>query len=144
VGQSVAALKQMRIVHVVFLLAVLLFVLQAELLAGEGQNSSPAIPIAIALIGIIDVYVAYFIRRTRLYPALGKLRRDPNDSDGLKQWRSSTLVSLVLALTIGLYGFALRFFGVAKYVSWLFYLASLILMLLWRPQLDLSGEGLNT
>jgi hypothetical protein len=144
VGPGAAALRQMRIVHGVFMLVVLLFALEAELFAGIGQNYSPAFPIAIAVLGILDVNVAYFIRRKRLYPALGKLRQDPNDSDGLKQWRSSTMVSLVLVLTIGLYGLVLRFFGAARLVSWPFYLVALILMLVWRPQLELRGEASDT
>jgi len=134
----------MRIVHAVFMFVVLLIALEAELFSGIGQNYWPAFPIAIAVLGILDVNVAYFIRRVKLYPALEKLRKDPNDSDGLKQWRSSTMVSLVLALTIGLYGLVLRFFGAARLVSWPFYLGALILMLMWRPQLDLGGEGSNT
>jgi hypothetical protein len=51
------------------------------------------------------------------------------------------LVSLVFAMTICLYGLVLRFLGAARLVSWSFYLAALILMLVWRPQLDLRGEA---
>ena len=130
--------------HAVFLLAVLLFVLQAELLAGNGKINSPAFSTAIAVVAILDTFFGYAFRRLRLNPALGKLRLDPNDSDALKQWRSSTMVILVLALTVGLYGFVLRFLGADRLVSWPFYLAALILMLLWRPQLDLGNEAANT
>ena len=55
-GQGAAALRQMRIVHAVFLLAVLLFVLEAELLAGNAKIHSPAFSIAIAVVAILDAH----------------------------------------------------------------------------------------
>lgn len=143
-GQAAAALRQMRIVHAVFVVAVLLFVLEAELLAGNGKINSPTLLVAIAVVAILDVQIAYAFRRITLYPALRKLRLDPNNSDALKRWRSSTMVSLVLALTVGLYGLVLRFLGAARLVSWPFYLAALILILVWSPQLDLGAEAANT
>jgi hypothetical protein len=139
-----AALRQMRMVHAVFVTAVLLFVLEAELLARNEMINSPTVPIAIAVVAVLDVNIGYAFRRIKLNPALRKLRVEPNDSDALKQWRSSTMVSLVLALTVGFYGLVLRFLGAVRLVSWPFYLVALILFLVWRPQLDHGGEAANT
>jgi hypothetical protein len=68
------------------------------------------------------------------FTRLGKI------ASGFKRhWRFSTLLSLVLAESIALYGFVLRFMGASRRVSWPFFVCALILMVVWRPQLELSA-----
>jgi hypothetical protein len=65
-----------------------------------------------------------------------KLRRDPHDPNGLGQWRALTILSMVLAMSIGVYGLILRMRGDARTVAWPFFFASVALLFLWRPRLD--------
>jgi hypothetical protein len=125
--------------HAVFLLSLLLFAYQAEQLEGAGTGNSTILPGALVLAAVFDGLIALYFRRKRLSPALEKLRRDSNDTGALTEWRFSTLLSLVLAESIALYGFVLRFMGASRRVSWPFFVCALILMVVWRPQLELSA-----
>ena len=69
-----------------------------------------------------------------------ELRRDPQGAKGLAQWRIITIVSMILAMSIGALGFTLRMMGYARTVEWPFFFVSVVLLLLWRPHLD-DGTG---
>lgn len=143
-GQGAATLKQMRIIHGVLLLFLFLVAYQAEQLAGTGTGYSKTFPGTLALVAVFDGLIALYFRRKRLSPALEKLRRDSNDTGALKEWRFSTLLSLVLAESIALYGFVLQFMGASRRVSWPFFISALILMMVWRPQFELSANVSST
>ena len=84
------------------------------------------------------------VRKRFLHLANEELRRDPNDARALSQWRKITMMSMVLAMSIGLYGFTLRTMGDSQLVEWLFFFASVVLLFLWRPRLGdatSSSEG---
>jgi hypothetical protein len=135
-----ASLRQMRIVHAVLLLSVLLSAYTSEQLAGNGSGFSTQFLEAIGVVCIFDVLIAYYFRRSRVFSALERLRRDPNDASALKQWRGMTIIVLVLIESVALYGLVLRVLGASRRIAWPFFLLAVILMLMWRPQLDLSGE----
>jgi hypothetical protein len=65
-----------------------------------------------------------------------ELRRDPQNEKGPSRWRLATVLSMVLAMSIGVYGFMLRMMGYGRTVEWPFFLVSVALLLLWRPHLD--------
>jgi hypothetical protein len=130
----------MRILHAVFLLAVLLLAIQAEHLAGTGTGYSTTLLGALVFVAGFDALLALYFRRKRLFPSLEKLRRDSNDAGALKEWRIMTLLSLCLTFSIALYGFVLRILGAGRPVSWPFFLLALVLMVVWRPQLELGAD----
>jgi hypothetical protein len=141
VEKAAASLKQMRTMHIVFIVALALYAYTSELVAGRnGSQISTAFLYGMTIFAGFDALIAMYFRRAKLMPALETLRRDPNDAEALRQWRFATLVSMLLALSIGLYGFAVRFMGAPKPVSWLFYVAALILLLAWRPKLEVPVE----
>jgi hypothetical protein len=139
-SEGAASLHQMRIVHTVFVVAVLVQIYTSEWLAGNGTGYSMTFLAGIIIVAGFDVLMAYYFRRKKLFPALEKLRRDPNDIQALKQWWGATILVLVLTMSVALYGLALRVLGASRRVAWPFFLLALILMFLWRPQLDLSGS----
>lgn len=139
-SNGATALRQMRIIHAIFLAATLLQIYNSEWLAGSGTGFSTPFLIGIVFVASFDVLVAYYFRRKTMVPALEKLRRDPNDIGALKQWRKATIVVLVLTMSIALYGLVLRVLGASRHAAWPFFVLALILMLAWRPQLDLSGD----
>lgn len=90
------------------------------------------------------VITGLFLRRRILHLANERLRRDPHDPEALSQWRRVTIMSLVLAMSIALYGFALRMSGKARIVESAFFLASVGLLFLWRPHLaDVPSSSSN-
>jgi hypothetical protein len=143
-GQGADALRQTRILHSVFLLTVLLLAYAAEQMARTITGYSETYLGLIICLAILNGLQADYFRRKRLFPALEKLRRDPNDSSALQQWRRSITVNLALTEEIALYGFMLRFMGASRRVSWPFFVSALILMMLWRPQLELSANVSST
>jgi hypothetical protein len=144
VAQGEAALRRMRILHAVFFLSVVLLAQGAEQMAGTATGYSTIFLGMMIYLAIFDGLIAYYFRRKRLHPALDKLRRDPNDAGALKEWRIMTLLSLSLTFSIALYGFVLRFFGAGRPVSWPFFLLALLLMVVWRPQLELGADVSGT
>jgi hypothetical protein len=143
VEQGVASLRQMRFIHAVFSLTVFWIGYQAERMAGTGTGYSSVFLGAIISGAVFDALLAFYFRRKRLLPALEKLRRYANDTGALKEWRFSTILSLTLTESIALYGLVMRVLGASRRVSWPFFGVALILMLIWRPQLDLGSEASN-
>jgi hypothetical protein len=99
---------------------------------------------SLSALALGTVVTSLILRGRLLFLANEKLRRDPQDANGLDQWRRVTILSMVLAMSIGIYGFMLRMSGTARTVAWPFFLASVALLLLWRPHLDVgTSSGAN-
>jgi hypothetical protein len=86
---------------------------------------------AVGTVGVI-----LFLRRRFLSEANDQLRRDATDAKALGEWRKFTILSLVLAMAIGLYGFALRMTGYRRTVEWSFFACAVVLLFFWRPRLS--------
>lgn len=138
---AAASLRQMRIIHLVFIIASILYAYSAEFVVKKGEAGVQAAMIeGIVCAAGFDVLIAYYFRRTKLYPALEKLHLAPSDPEALKNWRFSTLLTMALVLPIAIYGFVLRFLGAPRNVAVSFYSAALILLVVWRPKLELRPE----
>jgi F0F1-type ATP synthase membrane subunit c/vacuolar-type H+-ATPase subunit K len=81
------------------------------------------------------VVVAIIVRIKMVRLAAETLQTQPNDSAALVRWRTGIIASFVLAETIMLFGFALRFFGGTLLQVTPFYAVAIALMLLWWPRL---------
>lgn len=135
------SLKQMRMIHAVLISALGLYAYLGERMAGKNTGGfSAPILYCFILVNCLDLLLAYYFRRTKLFPALEELRRDPKSLGALKSWRFSTILTMVLLLSIGLYGFALRFMGAPQRIVWPFYLVALSFFLIWRPNLEITAE----
>ena len=131
----------MRVIHVVFLVALVLYLYVTErFVSGNGSQVSPQFLYAMTAMAGFDLMIAVYFRRAKLRPALEKLQRDVNDAEALKQWRSATIICMVLTLSVALYGLALRFIGASRQTSWAFYFAAFVVLILWRPKLELPAE----
>jgi hypothetical protein len=144
VRQGAATLKEMRRLHTLFLPIVFLEAYCAEQIARATTVHSKTFLGVMIFLAFYTGLQGFYFRRKRLLPALEKLHRDPNDARALNQWRGSIVINLCLASAIAVYGIVLRFMGAGRRVSWPFFVSALILMLVWRPQLDLRGEASNT
>jgi hypothetical protein len=131
-----SALQTTLSVQNVLLAAIALFVLQAEKIVGQIDRVPFLSVWTVSALAIGTVCTTLLVRRTLLYEANEELRRDPHDRNGLSQWRRATILSMIMAMSIGLYGFMLRIMGNARAVAWPFYIVSVALPILWRPHLD--------
>lgn len=77
-----------------------------------------------------------FLRSQILPRVTEKLRSDPQNVSALSKWKNITIVSMVVAMTVGLLGFILRITGASRAVEWWFFSVSVALLLLWRPDLN--------
>jgi hypothetical protein len=78
--------------------------------------------------------IALFFRRKRIGPAIDRLRDQPDDRGAMQSLTAASILSVVLAESIVLLGYALRFLGATRWQSVPFYLAGIFLMLLWWPK----------
>lgn len=130
------SVRSMRIIHGVMFAAIVSYVFIAERLPATASNLTPSIAESFAILAFIMVVIAVGFRRKMLSPAIESLGRDPGDEAALGRWRMANLLSMVLTMSVALYGFALRALGGSRRVVWPFFIISLILMLMWRPRLD--------
>ena len=136
-----AAVRSMRIMHIVMLGAIVSYVFVAERLPRPTSDAPALIVQSFSFLAILMVVIAFSFRRKLLPSAIEKLRRDPGDGTALGRWRMANILSMVLTMSVALYGFALRTMGGNRRVVWPFLVASVILMLLWRPRLDDGTSG---
>jgi hypothetical protein len=131
-----SALLTTRAVQTALLAAIALYALTAERLTGNINREPFLFAWSVSAYALGTVITSLFLRRRFLFSANEELRRDPHNEKGLSRWRMATISSMVLAMSIGLYGFMLRVMGYARTVEWPFFFVSVALLLLWRPHLD--------
>jgi hypothetical protein len=118
------------------LVAIALSASTAERITGYGEPMPPLSPWSLAAMALGTVFGGLILRRRLLFLANRKLLRDPQDANGLIEWRRATIQSMVLAMSIGVYGLFVRMMGHARIIEWLFFFASVALVFLWGPHLD--------
>ncbi|MBZ5659151.1 MAG: hypothetical protein LAO08_01985 [Acidobacteriia bacterium] len=134
------ALRQLQTIHVIFVVVIFMQGYVSEVPARTGTGVTESFIFTIAVVAWIELMIAHYHRIKRTIPAMEKLRRDSNDADALKQWRAGIILAMVLTLSVALYGVVLRSLGAGRRIAWPFFLAALIFLVIWRPQLDLGGE----
>lgn len=132
------ALRNVRILHAIFLLTMFLYIVVLRLIKTPEQTVPPGIVLAFAVVAFSDVGIAMFIRSRKVRASEEKLRTQPNDAGALNQWQVGMIVSFVLAETIGLLGFVLKFIGADWRIAGAFFAFAILLLLAWMPRLDVS------
>jgi hypothetical protein len=120
--------------HRFMLVAVVLYIFLAEKLAKPSGGLQTSIALSFGIVAIVDVMIAFGFRVKRLNPAIESLRQNPQDAQALFRWLKTHIVIMVLLVSLGLYGLALRFLGASFLVALPFYLVSVSLLLLWAPR----------
>ena len=125
--------RSMRIVHAVLLSSMILYILMAEKLSHQEPHDIHMIWIGFQVSGLMILAIALFFRIKMLQPAAVTLQEKPADQTALARWRAGNILSFVLAETVVLFGFALRFIGGTTWQSLPFYIVGIALMLVWWP-----------
>jgi hypothetical protein len=129
------SLRLLRTVRIALLVAIILYISMAEVFLRP-----PAHPLdhtfygGIAIVAALCSAIAWLARKRMLPPALGTLRTAPNDAPSCARWRTWTIVSDALALSVVLFGFTLRFMGATTAQAAPFYVVGFVLMILWWPR----------
>jgi hypothetical protein len=139
-GLAAALLRKQRITHAVLIFTILFFAGRSELTGFPPSTGSTALVSWYASFAIIFGLVAYQLRRKKLAPALEKLRHNSKDAVALKSWGLTTSLTLVLVEIIGFLGALVRVAGASRGVSCTFYLVSSVLVVIWRPRMDLNAR----
>jgi len=115
--------------QLVFLVLVVLFAAMGEFVNPAGRKIDTVMLAAIAVTAAIDLAIAFFLRRKFSADAREVLRTDPENVSALQRWYLGQLTAMVLFVSVGLFGLALRFMGASLVQASPFYLASLVLLL---------------
>ena len=124
----------MRIIYSVLLSAAIFYLLAAEGLFHHEAHDIHVMWLAFLVNGLIIVAIALFFRSKVLQPAAETLQAKSDDQSALARWRIGNLLSCLLAESVVLLGFALRFMGGTTMQSVPFYLVGIGLMLVWWPR----------
>ena len=131
-----SALLTSRAARSILVASIALYAVTAEKIVGSA-NTVVAFPAwSLGLVALGTVTTTVMMRRRFLRAADEELRSDPHNPSAVGQWRKITIMSMVLAMSIGLYGFMLRVRGDSQILEWLFLASSIGLLFLWSPRLD--------
>jgi hypothetical protein len=127
-----AAMRSMRLLHVILCIAIVMYVYVAQSILRPTSVAPPLFIETFSVLCIVTVVIGLGIRRRLLPRAIEGMRG--GDSTALGRWRQANVLSMVLAVSVSLYGVAFRAIGGSPQATWPFFIAAAILMWLWRPQ----------
>jgi len=136
-----SVVRQIRMLHAVLLLSLMLYVFVGEKLAPTEARGPEHLDRAFIPLLILTPGVAAVIRQRMVSPAEEALRLRPDDLPALGRWRAGNLISYVLCEAVALYGFVLRMLGHTLWQAGPFYAVAMLLMMVWRPRLQVSGPS---
>jgi len=129
-----ASLKQLRILQIAMLAAIVLYVVIGEVVPHSVHPMNPVLFHALALLAASTVFVLFFLRRMTVRRAEPALAGPSIDNAVLSRWRAGVILTLALSEAIALYGFVLRMIGFSLSEVAPFYVAGFTLMLFLGPR----------
>jgi hypothetical protein len=134
-----SALRSMRMIHGIYLLAAVFYAVVAAEARPPIRDLSLVIPIAFGICALSDVAIAVFFRASWMAASERVLQERPGDAKALDRWQKGVLISLTLAESLGLFGLVLKFLGATWTVAGLFIAAAIGLLVAWRPALSAAS-----
>lgn len=122
-----------RTLHLVLFLSIFLYVIAGEMQHPALESIPPLMQYGLFVVAGSVTIVAVVFRQMTAGSAEEVLRRTPDDAVALARWRVGQLVSYVLAESVALFGFALRFLGAPFGRVLPYYAAASVLFLVFRP-----------
>lgn len=128
------SIRFMRTFFFTILVAAAMQISLAEKLSHQEPRDVHVIWVGFLVNGLLIAGIALFFRMRMVTAAIEALRTKPEDQSAIGRWRAGNILSCVLAESIVLFGFALRFIGGTSVQSLPFYLAGMAMMILWFPR----------
>jgi hypothetical protein len=132
-------IKELRVIQLMLLITIILFGVFVKSL--QPTNAIKAsLNAGLVLIGVVDGALALGLRAKYFGPAESAVLENSADMKAILRWRKMTIACLVLAYSLGIYGFALAMYGAQRAEFLAFFGVSIVLLLLWTPRLALPTE----
>jgi hypothetical protein len=139
------SLQSARIIHVALLFAALAYVVVAVYVASPAKGAVPMVVVGGLGFGALSLLaVAVFFRVKFVQTGAAMLRINGEDATGARLWRTGTIVSLVFAESIVMFGLVVRLIGASWNASGVFYVVGILMMLAWWPRLELTDGSDRT
>jgi hypothetical protein len=129
------AMRELRILHSVFLVTVILLVTAGEILPFESQNELPsAVAMVMAMACAGQVSLGWKLRKKHLDEAREKLQRQPDDPEGVAAWRVGHILGFAFAEAAAILGLLFRLLSGSLVYATPFYVIGTALLLAWTPR----------
>ena len=127
-------LRVLRLLWGVLLFSILLFPVIGEAVGTREPKDVRLIQLGLACLSLVLIVVASLVRLKMVQPATEILSSRSDDAAALKRWQTGSILSYVMFESVVLYGFVFRMMGASLYQAAPFYLAGVLLMILWWPR----------
>jgi hypothetical protein len=134
-------LRSVRIIHAVFLLTAILYVvIPLKLIRVDSQAPPTVFLAAFGFTAATVLGFAAFFRLRLVQAASEALKDNAEDTAALQKWVRGTIISFVCCESVVLFGLSLRITGVPWNICGIFYAVGILFLLAWTPKLDLPPE----
>jgi hypothetical protein len=135
------ALRNVRMLHAGFFLACIAYILvPLVMIKTPTKEVNPIIAGMIFFFAVSDLGIATFFRARLVSPVAKTLAQNPEDTKAAAKWSRGVSLSLVFCMATVLFGVALQILGATWNVYGLFFVTGILLLLAWRPKLDLPSS----
>jgi len=125
------------IIYATFVITFFLFMFVIQMAKPEEKPVAPVIIGAFAFAALAYVPIGARLRKKFLDGADESLRKNSQDTQGLRLWRTGNIFSFTIAESAMLFGVALKFLGARWTVCGVFFAFGLVLLVVWMPKLEI-------
>jgi len=128
-------------IHITFCVTWVLFIVVVNLSQFPSPQfpPPPIAPYILAFVSILGIAAGVVIRMKLLAPAAESLRTNDSDPVTWQRWFNGNVFSFAGAEMVSLCGIMARFLGFPWSIAGVFFAIGLVVLLLWRPKLDLPA-----
>jgi F0F1-type ATP synthase membrane subunit c/vacuolar-type H+-ATPase subunit K len=135
-------LRKVRLIQVALIAAIAIFGWVAEFDRRPGGNDWTFRHWLVTGLALWGASAGFRLRHRLIILSEGLLAQDPSNPKGLKKWEAGNVISLGVAESVAMWGLIVRMvLGGALWQASLFYLASLLLLLLWTPRMPTTARS---
>jgi hypothetical protein len=128
-----ASVRSIQIIHRVLFAVIVMYIFLTEWLFKKEADVSAASVITFYVMAATMVAVFYVIRAKLLRSAGAAIERNHDDAEALGRWRAANILGMVGAVSVSMFGLALRAIGGTRLMVWPFLLAALVLIFILKP-----------
>lgn len=129
-----AALRQMRILHIAFLVSTVLYVVIGEQIPSRGETIRQDFYWSLAMLAFLCAASALVIRSKIAGAVESELRLQPSQAALLTRWRMGQILGIVLAEAAVLFGLVIRILGGTFAQTVVLYAIGIAALLLMVPR----------
>ena len=129
-------MRELRILHGVFLVSMIAIVAVGELVPIEAAfgNEANLVAAVLAFMALADLTVGFFMRSSMLESAREAYRKNPKDDSWVRGWRGGNFIAFVFAETVVLFGMVVRITSGSREFALPFYIVGVAVLILWTPR----------